>query len=611
MQKTTIKDFQDLQDLPDLASLLGFSPKKLSFILYKLNDGPNHQYTEFTIKKRTGGTRAIAAPYTGLKAIQKKLSSNLQDIYMVKKAVHGFVREKTILTNAHNHSRKKYVFRIDLKNFFPTIHFGRVMGLFCAKPYSFKRKIAILIAKIACYNDVLPQGSPCSPVIANMVCAYMDKQLGDLAKECGCFYTRYADDLTFSTNKSIFPKEIAYLTDSKWEPSAGLVQLIQKHSFEINPQKTSMRTRSDRQLVTGLIVNDYPNIQRKRLKQVRAMLHDWKTNGIEIAQDNYVKKYYINNRRPDSGPNINFQNVIRGKLEFIRKVRENRIKIFNHLKKQQAIRNRSRTPNWKELYSIHKDQYYKYFQRYEQLVFRDCGSPTIIGEGETDWMHLRKAFTNLKGKGLFPELNLNIHKHKSYAIGGMPHLKDFCEHAEDTYVKFNNPVICVYDADDKDTNMKHAESQDGYISYGNNVFSIVLPKPEHRTTETFAIEQLYKNTDLLKKDNKGRRIYLSTEFDIKTGKHKTNPSIEYGKRARDGKKIEKLKKHHAENEKIFDNLVCIERSNKLENIALSKKDLAIKIMKNEPPFAELDFSSFEPVFALISKICIESLLSVE
>ena len=153
MNKTTIKDFQSLRTLTDLAYFLASAPKDLSYILYKLGGGPNGQYTEFEIKKRSGGTRIIAAPHTGLKAVQKKLAAKLQDIYIVKNSVHGFVRKRTILTNAQNHSRKKHVFKIDLKDFFPSIHFGRVMGLFTAKPYEFKRDIAIVIAKIACLND--------------------------------------------------------------------------------------------------------------------------------------------------------------------------------------------------------------------------------------------------------------------------------------------------------------------------------------------------------------------------------------------------------------------------------------------------------------------------
>jgi RNA-directed DNA polymerase len=599
MGKTTIKDFQSLHTLTDLAYLLGFAPNKLSYILYKLRGGPNGQYSEFEIKKRSGGTRTIAAPHTGLKIVQKKLAAKLQDIYMVKKPVHGFVRKRTILTNAENHSRKKYVFHIDLKDFFPSIHFGRVMGLFAAKPYEFKRDIAILIGKIACLNDVLPQGSPCSPVISNMVCAYLDKQLGDLSKNCGCFYTRYADDLTFSTNRSSFPEEIAIYSGGEWEPSPGLVDLIGKHSFEVNGEKTSMRSRSDRQIVTGIVVNEYPNIQRKQLKQVRSMLHDWKVNGVKKAQERYLKDVDLANREPPRDKNASFPNVVRGKLEHIRLIRTHRVDLLNNIEEQECIRNRIRLPQKGEQHTIYKDQYYKYFQRYEQLVIRDCGIPTILGEGETDWMHLKKAFNHFNDNGSYPDLFLNIHKHKRYTVGGIKHLKQFCNNANKMYVAFEQPVICVYDCDDNATNAEHAASKDGYIAYGNNVFSIVLPKPAHRATTTYAIEQLYQDADLLKKDKHGRRVFLSTEFDYNTGKHKTEPTIEYGRRARDGKPVAKLTKSDTSNEKVIDSLVCTEIGGKLKSLALSKMDFAISIMREEPPFNKMDFSGFAAVFDLI------------
>lgn len=603
MSKTTINDFQSLHTLSDLANLLGFAPRTLSYVLYKLNGGPNGQYSEFVITKRSAGTRTISAPHTGLKSIQKKLAAKLQDIYMVKNCVHGFVPKRTILTNAQNHSRKKFVFHIDLKDFFSSIHFGRVMGLFAAKPYEFQRDITILIAKIACLNDVLPQGSPCSPVISNMVCAYLDKQLGDLAKNCGCFYTRYADDITFSTNKASFPQEIAIHSEDKWEPSPRLVRLIGDHSFKVNCEKTSMRTKSDRQLVTGIVTNDYPNIQRRQIKQIRSMLHDWKSNGIEKAQERYLKNFDLANRKASKDSKVNFPNVVRGKLEHIRWVRTHRTELLNNIKEQESIRNRVRVPQSGELHTIYKDQYYKYFQRYEQLVIRDCGLPTILGEGETDWMHLKKAFRHFKDKGNYPDLLLSIHKHKKYSVGGIKHLKQFCKDANNLYVKFEYPVICVYDSDDNGTNAEHASSPDGYIAYGNNVYSIVLPKPAHRETDTFAIEQLYPNTDLLKKDKHGRRIFLSTEFNYKTGKHTEDPSIEYGIRARDGKSVSNLAKSDLRNEKVLDSLVCTNIDGKIKSLALSKMDFAISIMRDESPYNKMDFSGFEAVFDLIQKVC--------
>ncbi|WP_338666601.1 reverse transcriptase domain-containing protein [Pseudodesulfovibrio methanolicus] len=598
MPKATLNDFQSLTGLTDLALFLGFPAKKLSYVLYKHLGGPNGQYTDFEIKKRSGSTRNISAPFTGLKGIQRRLAEKLQDIYMVKKSVHGFVTDRDILSNATNHSRKRFVFNVDLQDFFPSIHFGRVLGLFTARPYEIKREVAILIAKIACHNDILPQGSPCSPVITNMICAYMDKQLSDLSKSCGCFYTRYADDLTFSTNKNIFPEEIAITNGIDWDPGEVLQEIVSRNGFQINDDKTSMRTRSDRQLVTGIVVNDYPNIRRKSLKQVRAMLHDWKVNGLDNAQEKYINNFDLGNRS-DPTKEISFPNIVRGKLEHIRHVRSHRIDLLNTLDEQECIRNRIHY-NRKDLQSISKDQYYKYLQRYKMLLFRDCGLPTILGEGETDWMHLRKAFSFFKEKGDYSTLDLNIHKHKRYTNGGFDHLNYLCNNANALYVEFQNPIICVYDCDIKSINEKHKGKD--YIDWGNNVFSIILPKPAHRTTETFAIEQLYQDADLLKEDKFGRRLFLSTEFH-KKGQHKIIPDLTYGMRARDGKKVPGWDKTLKGDEKIIDDAVCTATGGVLTNKALSKRDFAIKIMRGEKPFNKMDYSGFKDTFDRIQTIC--------
>ncbi|MDR3640412.1 MAG: reverse transcriptase domain-containing protein [Humidesulfovibrio sp.] len=598
---TTIDEFRALSSLTDLAKFLGFEPKVLSYVLYKLNGGPSGQYFEFTIKKRTGGVREIATPNTVLKTIQKSLTEKLYEIYMVKKSVHGFVRERTILTNANVHSRKKYVFNIDLKDFFHSIHFGRIVGLLTARPYTIDRKIAILIAKIACYNDRLPQGAPCSPVISNMVCAYLDRQLCDLAKTTGCYYTRYADDITFSTNRFAFPNEIAIKVGHAWGVGSVLEETVNRNGFAINGKKTSLRSRSDRQMVTGLIVNDYPNIQRKLLKQVRAMLHDWKVHGLEDAQGNFLSYYSLQNNRPRNGEALFFDKVVRGKIEYIRQIRSHRIDLLNETEKHEATKSRVRQPK-REFYTIFRDQYYKYFERYEQLVIRDCGMPTILGEGQTDWMHFKSALSSFHKREEFSDLYLNIQKHKGYAPGGVSYLQSFCQDADHLYVKFEHPVICVFDCDIPKINQKHMETPDGYLYYGNNVYSIVLPAPAHRATTSFSVEQLYTDEDLLKADKFGRRIFLSTEFDEKTGELKANRSIKFGINARNGAEGSS-KEALLGKEKVIDSAVCVMDNGKLKSLSQSKKDFAINIVRNETPFQNVNFDAFKPLFELIRRVC--------
>lgn len=259
------------KSLVDLAALLGYKPEALSYILYRIP--AITKYTNFTIPKRSGGVRSIQAPDARLKLLQKRLAKVLY-MYLAaiektgkphKPVAHGFMPSLSIITNATNHKRRRYVLNLDLADFFPTINFGRVRGVFLKdKRFEFDPKIATLIAQIACENNALPQGSPCSPVISNIVGRLLDVRLVRLAKRYKCTYTRYADDITFSTNQKAFPAELA-LPDpagtGTWTIGAALAAEITGSGFAINAGKTRMQCRGSRQVATGLLVNEKVNIR--------------------------------------------------------------------------------------------------------------------------------------------------------------------------------------------------------------------------------------------------------------------------------------------------------------------------------------------------------------
>jgi len=205
---------------PSFAKLLEVNPSFLTNVLYVLK--PDTQYTTFTIPKKNGGTRTIKAPSVKLKSLQSNLSNLLLDCIdeineakQTKKGTykqalsHGFVRNCSIMTNALMHLNQKNVLNIDLKDFFDSFNFGRVRGFFIKNHhFQLDPAIATVIAQIACYDNKLPQGSPCSPVITNLITHSLDIKLSSLAKKHSCIYSRYADDMTFSTRKSEFPKQI-------------------------------------------------------------------------------------------------------------------------------------------------------------------------------------------------------------------------------------------------------------------------------------------------------------------------------------------------------------------------------------------------------------------
>jgi RNA-directed DNA polymerase len=278
-----LQSLKTASSLNDVAVLLGFKPAFLSYILYK--QAAAEKYKSFQIPKKHGGMRSITAPLAGLKFAQKRLSDLLQECAgEISKAKgrkdwvsHGFKIKRSIVTNASQHRHRRYVFNVDLKDFFSSINFGRVRGYFMKQnELALDTKVATVLAQIACVDNGLPQGSPCSPVISNLIAHILDMYCVKLASKAGCTYSRYADDLTFSTNKKVFPAEIAVrseMSPHEWAPAKELSGLVKRSGFDINPAKTRMQYRDSRQEVTGLVVNKRINVRHEYRHNVRAMVH--------------------------------------------------------------------------------------------------------------------------------------------------------------------------------------------------------------------------------------------------------------------------------------------------------------------------------------------------
>ena len=302
----------------DVAKLLNVEYRRLVYHIYKVP--PEKRYKTFELPKKSGGTRQISTPQTALKIIQWKLNQVLQTVYAPKPSAHGFVASKNIVTNAQAHSKKRYILNLDLKDFFPSINFGRVRGMFIATPYGLTPEVATVLAQICCHNNQLPQGAPTSPIITNMICAKMDSQLQRLAKACKATYTRYADDITFSTTLKGFPESLAKVVTEEGEEKIilgePLLGIIADNGFQVNENKIRLQTKGNHQEVTGLTANKFPNVDRRFIRQVRAMLHAWAKFGLEAAEREFQEKYATKSRLPSKGT-PNFKEVLRGKIEFI------------------------------------------------------------------------------------------------------------------------------------------------------------------------------------------------------------------------------------------------------------------------------------------------------
>jgi RNA-directed DNA polymerase len=323
------QEFLALKAPRDIAKLLEVSYDRLVYHIYRTPE--KSKYKEFSISKKSGHSRTISAPSSALKILQRKLSQVLYSVYAPKYPVHGFLPQHSIVTNAKQHLRKRFVLNIDLKSFFDTIHFGRVRGIFLAPPYNLPKEVATVLAQICCHSNKLPQGAPTSPVVSNMVCARLDSQLRLLAKELRCNYTRYADDITFSTTRPNFPPEIAYESseDNKVKIVLGerLISIIQNNGFENNDCKIRLQHRSQHQEVTGLTVNQFPNVKRDYVREISSMLHAWDKFGLASTSQRYVEKRSeeLGITKEEVPP---FQDVLRGKINFLGMVRGKENEIY-------------------------------------------------------------------------------------------------------------------------------------------------------------------------------------------------------------------------------------------------------------------------------------------
>jgi RNA-directed DNA polymerase len=369
--------FLALSDWKDLEALTEYYYKKIkinkknvldlktiSFLLFNQKE---EKYTTYTFYKKNGSLRTISAPQKKLKLLQQVINECIQDCYSPRSAIHGFVKERSIVTNAKNHVNRRFVYNIDLKNFFPTISFRRVVGVFKSFPFRFDTTIARHLANLCCNKGVLPQGAPTSPILSNLVCRSLDRNLWKLAQTYKVRYSRYADDITFSSNQNIFTDQ--FLTE--------LEKIVEKESFLINRDKVRLQSFSERQIVTGIVVNKKLSVKKGFKKDLRFLINlmnKEKANPEFSAQDWLDINYKNTQRYFGNVPSI--EAVISGKIEFMRMVEgEERLKKYSFYKKALELdlvgskkgvnveddKNKQRQEEWIE-------KWQDYFDKRDQLL---------------------------------------------------------------------------------------------------------------------------------------------------------------------------------------------------------------------------------------------------
>ncbi|NJK31887.1 MAG: hypothetical protein HC927_05445 [Deltaproteobacteria bacterium] len=277
------------------------------------------KYKTFTIPKRSGGRRQILAPCGPILGLQHKLRDFLDACYEPPPSTHGYVPGRSIRTNAVPHEKCQYMMKLDIVDFFPSITFARVYGLFKAAPFRFTNKVASTLANLLCYREVLPQGAPTSPVVSNLICQRLDRDLLKFAREYSSQFTRYADDLTFST-KDGAQWGLVVLNDKRKCPHPEIERIIQENGFRLNEAKTRFLNKYCRRIVTGVVTNERLNVPQSYLRTTNRMLKLAGTNGL----DN-VGRWYCQDNHIFSSTVMNFADyvvkVLQGRIAYAKMIR--------------------------------------------------------------------------------------------------------------------------------------------------------------------------------------------------------------------------------------------------------------------------------------------------
>jgi retron-type reverse transcriptase len=298
VEKLLAKGLPVLHTSADVASMLGVSLPMLRWLTYHRRSVALVHYHRYGIPKKTGGIRNISAPKRSLAEAQEKVLVLILEKVAPEPQAHGFVAGRSILTNAAPHAGRKVVMNLDLRDFFPTVTFRRVKGLFhklgysehaatvlgllCTEPTRAKAELAGKVYHVALGERFLPQGACTSPAITNLLCRRLDKRLSGLAEKAGFSFTRYADDLTFSGDDT---KEVGRLL-------RAARKVVVAEGFEEHAKKTRVMRRGRRQEVTGLVVNNARlSVPREEIRKLRAILHNAARSGLEAQNREKVPDF--------------------------------------------------------------------------------------------------------------------------------------------------------------------------------------------------------------------------------------------------------------------------------------------------------------------------------
>ncbi|MGB5026356.1 MAG: reverse transcriptase family protein [Saprospiraceae bacterium] len=302
--KSLSRQFLGVKTLDAFYELLNLNPIEIPKIL------GSKQYTTFKSRKKSGGFRIIENPNRALKSLQSELNDFLQCVYFffLPKASHGFVaspdndgsRRRNIVSNARIHLGSEYLLNLDLLDFFHKVTQKKVENIFKAKPFSMSSDLVTLLTDIVCYNGRLPMGSPASPVISNFAMIDLDEKLQAFSESKKWYYSRFVDDLSFSSHKPIVKEDIIELE-----------KLILLFEFPLNKSKIKIFGPEDKKCVTSIVLKDTElAIDDEYLLHLRTEIEHFR-------QMNLMSSYF-ESKAPDYMDK--YKSSISGRIQFVKMV---------------------------------------------------------------------------------------------------------------------------------------------------------------------------------------------------------------------------------------------------------------------------------------------------
>lgn len=281
------KDLPIIFELEHLSELIGI--KYPEFL--KIINNPDEYYRHFEIKKRKGGKREILAPLPSLLHCQRWVYKEILTKSVVHDNAHGFITNRSIITNASLHLNKKCILKMDIKDFFPSIPINWVINYFSSLGYP--NNVSYYLSAICCCDNVLPQGAATSPYLSNILLLSLDDRLTRLSKKYNLVYSRYADDMNFSGE--YIPSNFSKIVS----------EIISSYGLEANSGKTQLLTKRGKRIITGLSVSgDTLTIPRNKKREIRKELH-------------YIEKFgYLSHAAKLKIKNPAYIDSLEGKLTF-------------------------------------------------------------------------------------------------------------------------------------------------------------------------------------------------------------------------------------------------------------------------------------------------------